>query len=192
MLDFKIELSDNAWSWIENCAIQEENLRRLAFNILNHTNPKRFGRALEDNNWSWDPGEDLWVNHYGTLALTEATLSSSFDKLITRLAPWLLLKVACLRGSSPSEIRLAAEVLGRILIANDIKKLDPGSIISVNRFKRESLPGSFSITPRPASAKSKIFGKYSILSFEPKSGMKLLEPLNRSCLKHIVQAPFSI
>ena len=157
LLDSKIKLSDNAWSWVENCAIQEENLRKFAFNILTHSNPKRFGRALEDNNWSWDPGEDLWVNHHGTLALTEATLSSSFDKLITRLAPWLLLKVACLRGSNPSEIRLAAKELGQILIANDIKKLDPGSIISVNRFKREFLPGSFSITPRPASSEIENF-----------------------------------
>ncbi len=151
LLDSKIKLSDNAWSWIENCAIQEENLRKLAFKILTRSNPKRFGRTLQDNNWSWQPEEDLWINHYGTLALTEATLSSSFDKLITRLAPWLLLKVACLRGSNPSEIRLAAKRLGQILIANDIKKLDPGSIISVDRFKRNALPGSFSITPRPAS-----------------------------------------
>ena len=157
LLDSKIKLSDNAWSWIENCARQEENLRRLAFNILTHANPKRFGKTLEDNNWSWHPEEDLWVNHYGTLALTEATLSSPFDKLITRMAPWLLLKVACLRGSKASEIRLATKELGRILIANDIKKLDPGSIISVNRFKRESLPGSFSITPRPASSEIENF-----------------------------------
>ncbi|MDE0159904.1 MAG: hypothetical protein OXI02_01630 [Candidatus Dadabacteria bacterium] len=151
LLDSKIKLSDNAWSWVENCAIEEENLRKLAFKILTHSNPKRFGRTLKDNNWSWHPGEDLWVNHYGTLALTEATLSSSFDKLITQLAPWLLLKVACLRGSNPNEIWLAAKELGRSLIANDIKKLDPGSIISVNRFKRKSLPGLFSITPQPAS-----------------------------------------
>ena len=157
LLDSKIELSDNAWSWIESRAIQEENLRKFAFNILTHSNPKRFGRALEDNNWSWHPEEDLWVNHYGTLALTEATLSSPFDKLITRMAPWLLLKVACLRGSKASEIRLAAKELGQILIANDIKKLDPHLIISVNRFKRESLPGSFSITPRPASSESENF-----------------------------------
>ncbi|MYB26932.1 MAG: restriction endonuclease [Candidatus Dadabacteria bacterium] len=151
LLDSKIKLSDNAWSWVENCAIQEENLRKLAFNILTHSDPKRFGSTLEDNNWSWHPEEDLWVDHYGTLALTEATLSCSFDKLITRLAPWLLLKVVCLRGSNPSETRLATKELGQILIAKDIKKLDPGSIISVDRFKRKSLPSSFSITPRPDS-----------------------------------------
>ncbi len=151
LLDSKIKLSDNAWSWIENCARQEENLRKLAFNILTHSNPKRFGKTLENNNWSWHPKKDLWVNHYGTLALTEATLSSSFDKLIARLAPWLLLKVACRRGSNQREIRLAAKELDQMLITNDIKKLDPGSIISVDRFKKKSPPGSFSIALRPPS-----------------------------------------
>lgn len=157
LLDSKIKLSDNAWSWVENFAMKEENLRRLAFNILTHANPKRFGKTLEDNNWSWHPREDLWVNHYGTVALTEATLSSSFDKLIPRLAPWLLLKVACRRGSNLSEIRLAIKELDQILIAEDIKKLDPGLIISVDRFKRKSPPGSFSITPRPASSEIENF-----------------------------------
>ncbi len=184
LLNSKIKLSDNAWSWVEDCAIQEENLRKLAFNILTHSDPKRFGRTLEDNNWSWHPEEDLWVNHYGTLALTEATLSSSFDKLITRLAPWLLLKIACLRGSNPNEIRLAAKELGRILIVNDIKKLDPGSIISVDRFKRKSLPGLFSITPRPASSEIENFRQM----FDPELRTKELNKAIRAAESLIPKA----
>ena len=151
----KLQLSDRAWSWIESFAMQEGNLRRFAFKILSNTDLKRFGETLKDNNWSWNPKkEDLWVNHYGTLALIEATLAFRFDKLITRLAPWLLLKAALLRGSNRSEIRLATEALGQILAAKDAKKPDPGSILSVNRIKESSCPNSFSLTLKPASTES--------------------------------------
>ncbi len=151
----KLQLSDRAWSWIESFAMQEGNLRRFAFKILSNTDLKRFGETLRDNNWSWNPKkEDLWVNHYGTLALIEATLAFRFDKLVARLAPWLLLKAALLRGSNRSEIRLATETLGQILAAKDAKKPDPDSILLVNRIKENSWPNSFSLTLKPASTEN--------------------------------------
>lgn len=151
----KLQLSDRAWSWIESFAMQEGNLRRFAFKILSNTDLKRFGETLRDNNWSWNPKkEDLWVNHYGTLALIEATLAFRFDKLVARLAPWLLLKAALLRGSNRSEIRLATETLGQVLAAKNAKKPDPDSILLVNRIKENSWPNSFSLTLKPASTEN--------------------------------------
>lgn len=149
-----LELSEKSWLWIESFAMQEGNIRNFAFKILTRSDPKRFGGALEDNGWSWRPGEDLWVNHYGTLALAEATYTLPFKELIPRLAPWLLLKVACLRGSNPSEVRLAAEAFGQILLANNIEEPDPGSILSVDRVNEDSWLNSFSLTLKPASTKS--------------------------------------
>ena len=116
--------------------------------------PKRFGRTLEDNGWSWRLGEDLWVNHYGTLALAEATYALPFKELIPRLAPWILLKVACLRGSDPGEVRLAAEAFGQVLLATNIQEPDPGSILSIDRANKDSWLNSFSLTLKPASTES--------------------------------------
>ena len=149
-----LELSEKSWFWIESFAMQEGDIRNFAFKILTRSDPKRFGRALEDNGWSWRLGEDLWVNHYGTLALAEATYAIPFEELIPRLAPWLLLKVACLRGSDPSEVRLAAEVFGQILLANNIQEPDSGSILSVDRVNKDSWLNSFSLTLKPASTES--------------------------------------
>ena len=149
-----LRLSERSWLWIESFAMQEGNLRNFAFKILTRSDPKRFGRTLEGNCWSWCPGEDMWVNHYGTLALAEATYSLPFEELIPRLAPWLLLKVACLRGSDPGEVRLAAEVFGRILAANDVKEPDPDSILSIDRVNKDSWLNSFSLTLKPASTES--------------------------------------
>ena len=150
----ELKLSEKAWSWIESFAMQEGDLCNFAFEILTRNNPKRFGQMLEDNNWSWRPEKDLWVNHYGTLALTEATSILPFDELIPRLAPWLLLEAACLRGSDPSEVRLAVEVFGQILATNDIKEPDLGSILSVNRIKKDSWLTSISLIPKLTPAES--------------------------------------
>lgn len=149
-----LRLSERSWLWIESFAMQEGNLRDFAFKILTRSDPKRFGRELEDNGWSWRTGEDLWVNHYGTLALAEATHATPFKELIPRLAPWLLLKVACLRGSDPNEVRLAAEAFGQTLLANNIQEPDPGSILSVDRTNKDSWLNSFSLTLKPASTQS--------------------------------------
>ena len=148
------KLSERSWSWIESFAMQEEDLRNFAFKILTRCNPKRFGKTLQDNGWSWRPGEDIWVNHYGTLALAEATSATPFDELMPRLAPWLLLKTVCLRGSDPSEVRQAAKAFGQILAANDIKEPDPGSILSVDRTNKDSWLNTFSLTLKPASTEN--------------------------------------
>ena len=106
----RIELGDNAWSWIESFVKhQDHDLRSLAFQILSHANPMRFGQTLETEDWSWSPDENIDVCHSGTSAHIKATLDIPFDELVPRLAPWQLLKAARLRGAIPNEVRLAAK-----------------------------------------------------------------------------------
>lgn len=107
---FPVELTNNAWSWVESfIKKQEGDFRRFAFTILACADPVRFGRTLVDEGWSWSPSENIEVNHYGTSALIEATPDIPFDELAPRLEPAQLLKAAHLRGAIPAEVRLAAE-----------------------------------------------------------------------------------
>ncbi len=107
-----VELTDNAWSWVERFRKhQDDELRRFAFQILTYANPMRFGRTLEAEGWSWSPSENIYVNHCGTSALIKATLDIPFEDLVPRLAPWQLLKATRLRGAIPTEVSLAAKKL---------------------------------------------------------------------------------
>lgn len=107
-----VELTDNAWSWVESFVKKQEgDFRRWAFEILACADLVRFGRTLEAEGWSWSPSENIYVNHCGTSALIKATLDIPFEDLVPRLAPWQLLKATRLRGAIPTEVQLAAKKL---------------------------------------------------------------------------------
>ena len=116
-----VELTDNAWSWVESFVKKQEgDFRRWAFEILACADLVRFGRTLVDEGWSWSPGENIYVNHYGTSALIEATADMPFEELAPRLAPWQLLKAARLRGAFPDEVRLAAKIFDPKFVPENI------------------------------------------------------------------------
>ena len=127
----QIQLSDNSWLWVERFAREkgtsqrEEKLRKFAFKILAHANPKRFGQMLNSKKWSWHSSKNPWVNHYGTYALIKASSNTPFDQLASRLAPWQLLEAVQLRGNNPDEMRIASEILGEILFGINISDNSP-------------------------------------------------------------------
>ena len=91
-------LSDNAWSWIMSYTNQEDiELQSLAFKVLTHADPTRFGHILDEDGWSWKSDRDSRVNHYGTCSLISVTSDLPFGDVAPRLAPWQLLKAARLR-----------------------------------------------------------------------------------------------
>ena len=145
-----LELTDHAWSWIEGFRKPGEHgdIRQFIFKILARSDLARFGRALLADDWSWSPEEHIWVNHYGTDALIEATSSLSFDGLVPRLAPWRLLEAARRRGTDPSEVQLAAEILGHVLVGNERREFDPGSDLSIDLTTVKSSPFSYSLEVR--------------------------------------------
>lgn len=154
----QVELSNKAWSWVENFAIQEGEYQKWAFKILANTDLKKFGQMLISKNWSWHSNKDPWVNDCGTLALIEATSNTDFDKLASRLAPWLLLKATRLRGSRPDEILIATEILSHILALNIDEKPDPDTIISVDRTENKIWPNLFFVEPRLPAEESERLG----------------------------------
>ena len=145
-----LELEDCAWSWVEGFRGQREHdvLRRLVFMKLHSVDVMRFGRMLLAEGWSWNRDEDVWINHYGSDALSEVTLSLSFDELAPRLAPWQLLKAVCRRGTDPAEVRLAAEIFAHALAGNGIDEPDPGANLSIDLTKVKDRPFSYSVEPR--------------------------------------------
>jgi hypothetical protein len=144
-----VAFSDVAWSWLESFAKQgDDRLRGIVFSTLARADANRFGQKLLAEDWSWNPEEHLWVNHYGTGALIEATRALPFDQVVTRLAPWRILEAARLRGADPTEVRLAAEIFGTVLTADKIEVPDAGSDLLMNRAEAKSFPFIFSVLLR--------------------------------------------
>ena len=121
-----VELTDTAWSWVEEYAeCQDNDSRGLAFRILTHSDPVRFGQTLEADGWSWSQDEHDRVNYYGMAALIKATPTLPFDQLASRLAPWRLLEAVRQRDANPTEVRLAAETFGQLLDGRNSSKTIP-------------------------------------------------------------------
>ncbi|PBB41202.1 hypothetical protein CK222_23920 [Mesorhizobium sp. WSM3866] len=60
-------LSDEAWNWLFEIALNDEaeSRRAVAFCTLTHLDPRRFGEALWARNWAWGAiwrgADPLWV-----------------------------------------------------------------------------------------------------------------------------------
>ena len=118
-------LTQSAWSWLESLLQlqSDDNIHGLTFKTLTQSDGKQFGESLLRENWSWDPTDDLWANQYGSLAFIDATRPISFDQLLNRVAPWMFLEAARMRGSEPIEVRLASEVFDRAMMDNGYRSL---------------------------------------------------------------------
>ena len=144
-----ISFSDNVWSWLIGLARNPDyELRGVVFRMLARADATRFGRMLAVDGWSWEPKADLWTNHYGTGALISAEPALPFDQLAPRLAPWRLLEAARVRGADPVDVRLAAEIFGRVLAAENIEEPDPGANLCVDRTVKNFPPYVVSVQPR--------------------------------------------
>ena len=142
-----LKLNDLAWNWLY-AAPSDSKSRGLMFKMLAQANPTRLGRTLHTDNWSWACDADIWENHYGTGALVEATLDVPFNQLASRMAPWRLIEAARRRGSRDREVRLAATLLGRVLVDGGIHLTDPGCDLSVDISERKHTPFAYSVSPR--------------------------------------------
>lgn len=144
----RIVFSDFAWFWLMSVAFGEDNdLRPLAYRALAISDASRFGNELFTHSWTWSGSENPWINHFGSGALIEATADLPFDQIAPRLAPWRLLEAARLRGGVVSEVHLAANIFGRVLMDDQLEVPDPGSNLSIDRTRKES--GSFTVSVTP-------------------------------------------
>lgn len=144
------KLNRDAWDWIKGYQNNRDYyvVRKLVFKILAHADLRRFGESLFSDNWSWKPEEDVWVSHFATDALIEASSSHSFGAVAPRLAPWRLLESVRRRGAESSEVRLAAKMFSDALESNGDTVVDLGSDLSIDVTRFKQFPFSYSLTPR--------------------------------------------
>lgn len=146
----KVTLTDQAWSWAVGITRQDTDKESQSqFRLLARLDPVRFGQYLDSRDWTWDPAQNIEVNHHGTLALIEATLDTPFEKLVPRLAPWLLLKSVHIRGSKVREVEHAVSILGEVLIGDGIDVPDPGSNLTIDVNEDRPWPLTYSVELRP-------------------------------------------
>lgn len=141
--------SDNAWTWLLAQASDVHHQERgVLFRMLARCDAAQFGRELSRIEWTWEAKADLWVNHYGSGSLIEATSAVPFERLAPRLAPWRVLEAARKRGADAADIRLAAEIFGHVIAATKLPEPDPGCELSVQRPTDRSSPLYYSTEPR--------------------------------------------
>ncbi|HWD25748.1 MAG TPA: hypothetical protein VG387_01185 [Rhizomicrobium sp.] len=143
-------ITEAGWAWLMSLLpTADRDFRGILFRFLALANSVRFGRYLADTEWSWNPTDNLWTNHFGSIALTEAELAVPFDQLAARIAPWRLLDSAQLRGGDQAEVRLSAEIVGKIIAARNASEPDLGSDIIFDRTEND-MPFSIDLRLRPA------------------------------------------
>ena len=110
-------VSDDVWRWIETRAeTLESDARGFAFQVLAQLDALRWGERLKAQGWSWDPADHVWANHFGSVALVEATRGVEFEAVAERIAPWRLGAAVVQRGEDIAEARFAADILSEVIL----------------------------------------------------------------------------
>ena len=152
-------LSEQAWAWLTALlgVKDDENMQGLVFKTLSLSDLEKFGEFLLEVNWSWEPSNDMWASHYGSLAVIEALRGASIDQLVDKIAPWLLLEAARRRGGSQEEVRLASAVFGEAIMVCRSEEPDPGSDLTVEMAKMGDMPFTFSLGLRDNGSEAERF-----------------------------------
>ncbi|RAP59120.1 hypothetical protein BTJ49_00005 [Oleiagrimonas sp. MCCC 1A03011] len=67
-------INEDTWHWLTTLALNRGFVNRgVACKMLYAIDSQRFGVILANANWTWQPDENMWSNHYGSLALMDAT-----------------------------------------------------------------------------------------------------------------------
>jgi hypothetical protein len=144
------EFSRQAWQWLIAYADDTEFERRgVAFKVLSRKDKSEFGNHLLNEEWSWTTAGDVWVNHYGSLALIEASVNLPFEQSISSITPSLIPHALARRGHKSSDASLALDVLDSLILGTDVEVVQPIGEISVHTDWRGDDPASFSVKPPP-------------------------------------------
>lgn len=144
------QLSENAWQWLLDRALDSDfELCGVACKVLSRVSAMRFGQKLLECDWSWKPGGNDWVNHYGSHAVIEASMAMPLEQIASIITPSLLPHAVRVRGSERADTQRAAEILSGLLISSSARPADAGAEIFVNAERRKGDPVSFSILPPP-------------------------------------------
>lgn len=141
--------SESALSWLSGLAFDDAfECRNVAIKTYANAAGERLGRELLERNWAWEPGSDTWINHYGSRALIDATLTTPFERIASAITPSLLPHALRERGSQAQDVAMAVEILDALLM-DASAEIDPGGRISIDTDMHPSDPAAFSIEPPP-------------------------------------------
>ncbi|MBN9987126.1 hypothetical protein [Rhizobium laguerreae] len=143
-------LSAAAWDYVLGICDDDgdETKRGVAFKLLATLDGKRFGKHLSEKHWSWSPAEPhLWINHFGSGALLEASLATPFEQIATRIVPWRLLEAANRMGGRDEDLRLVADIVTDTLVRGTLGELDAGVQLFLERREATIDPSRLSMKP---------------------------------------------
>lgn len=136
--------SEFLWNWmVEKASEGDPIIQQEAYECLFKSNTSKFGSYLDSNDWHWSADSKDIANVYGTLALVNVTLDSSFEEISARIAPWLLLEAVRIRGSKSDEIEHAALLINEIVKNSNENIPDLGSDVIVNLSQRSKYHENF-------------------------------------------------
>lgn len=93
-----------------------EGPRVVAFMALAESCPERFGVALQASGWRIEPGQSIFEQDRGSVAVLAANRERPLDELRSVVAPWQLLRAAVERGGRVQDMKIAAAALDAALI----------------------------------------------------------------------------
>lgn len=137
---------EGSWDWFVDKALEPAS--DAASRLLYTADAGRFGRDLLSRDWSWDHGRSDWGNHYGSLAVIEATLGLPFEQILIRVAPWLAPRALALRGGNQADADLATQLIDGILLLNGQSAPDLGSDVAISESARAEDPEAFTLSIR--------------------------------------------
>jgi len=163
-------LPEEVWNWLIEKAFDETfEGKTSVWRVLATVVSERFGKLLDESGWSWDPLIDPYINHYGTIALVEATRSRPLEDILSRLAPWRLPGSARARGNAPEEVRMVASAMDALLDVKNSPAPEPDSRVSVNLESREKEPFSVMISVQSGSNDDPFAGLKGSLDWQAQS-----------------------
>ena len=95
---------------------------------------------------------------------------ASFDQVVCRISPWLLLEAAERRGGEDGEVRLASAIFGEALMGCESEEPDPGSDLTIEVTKTADMPFTFSVGLRESGSDAERFRR----SFDPDEQLNAL------------------
>ena len=84
--------------------------------VLGLNAAERLGAELDERGWAWSAEKSHMENLMGSMAVAAANRETPFASFAARLAPVRLLPVVCDRGASQEDVRLAVELVSKVLM----------------------------------------------------------------------------
>ena len=114
----KVTLSEQAFDTFASLLRVGSNGLKLeaVWFLLGLNAPRRLGRLLDEEDWSWSAEKSPVENRMGSIAIAASIVGAAFSELAHRLAPTTLLKVMTERQCDQEEAAIGGDLLNRVVI----------------------------------------------------------------------------